>query len=141
MSCFIIKICTCMGTQLCLWTKLYFLKVNPFNLEFLIQDKNLPIVIPSSQIKIWGKSVKGFMSYDRTKKQTDKQGFIYTDTSFSQRMRCYWRHLEKGSFAQRQHKKSNFPTFHHFNLKFFINFHKSRFFPIICLIYKRFLRI
>ena len=29
--------------------------------------------LPSSPIKIWGKSVQGFLSYDRKNKQTDRQ--------------------------------------------------------------------
>ena len=30
------------------------------------QNKNISVVLPSSSINIWGKSVTGFMSYDRT---------------------------------------------------------------------------
>ena len=45
------------------------LKVNPLNLEFLNQAKNVPVVLPSSPIKIQGKSANGFISYDRTDKQ------------------------------------------------------------------------
>ena len=31
---------------------------------------NISVVLPSSSVKIWEKSVKGFMSYDQTHKQT-----------------------------------------------------------------------
>ena len=34
--------------------------------------KNISVVLVSSQIQIWGKSVDGFMSYDRKSKQTDR---------------------------------------------------------------------
>ena len=33
------------------------------------QAKNIPVVLPSSPIKIWGKSVQWFLSYDRSYKQ------------------------------------------------------------------------
>ena len=49
----------------------YFLeKVDTLNLESQNLDKNIS---QSSPIKIWGKSVKGFLSYERKNKQTDKQ--------------------------------------------------------------------
>ena len=44
---------------------------NFLNLKSLA--KNIPVVIPSSLIKILDKLVKGFPNYDRTNKQTDKQ--------------------------------------------------------------------
>ena len=38
------------------------------------------MVLPRSPIKIWGKSVQGFLSYDRTTKQTKKDNnFIYIE--------------------------------------------------------------
>ena len=40
--------------------------------EFL----EIPVVLPYSLIKIRGKSVLGFMSYDQTSKQRDRQSFI-----------------------------------------------------------------
>ena len=41
-------------------------------LNFQNQAKNISVVHPSSPIKIWGQSVKGFTSYE-TNEQTDKQ--------------------------------------------------------------------
>ena len=38
---------------------------------FVNQAKNIPVVLPSSTIKIWVKLAKEFMSYDRKYKQTD----------------------------------------------------------------------
>ena len=35
------------------------------------------MILPSSPIKILGKSVKGFMSYDRTYKQTDNRDYNF----------------------------------------------------------------
>ena len=49
------------------------IKVDPLNLESQNQAKNIPVGLPSSPIKIWGKSVQGFRSYERTIKQTDRQ--------------------------------------------------------------------
>ena len=46
------------------------IKVYPLNLESQNQAKNIPVGLSSSQIKIWGKSVQGFLSYDRTDKQS-----------------------------------------------------------------------
>ena len=51
----------------------FAIKVFPLNLESQNQAKNIPVDLPSSPIKIWGKSVQGFLSYDRTKKQTNRQ--------------------------------------------------------------------
>ena len=45
-------------------------------LESQNQALNIPVVLPSFKIKIWGKLVKGFMSYDRTYKQTSNQGLL-----------------------------------------------------------------
>ena len=44
-------------------------KVNLLKLDSQNQAKNNPVGLPSSPIKIWGKSVQGFMSYDFTCKQ------------------------------------------------------------------------
>ena len=46
---------------------------NSINLELLNLAKNIPVVLPSSFIKIWSKLPKGFLSYYRTNKHTDKQ--------------------------------------------------------------------
>ncbi len=50
--------------------------VYPLNLKIRNQEKNIPVGLPSSPIKILGKSVKGFLSYDRTDKQR-LQLYIY----------------------------------------------------------------
>ena len=50
-------------------TKIFAIKIDPLNLESQNKAKNIPGVLPSYQIKIWDKSVKGFPSYDRTNKQ------------------------------------------------------------------------
>ena len=47
------------------------IKVDPLNLESLNQTKDNPVGLPSYPIKIWGKLVQGFLSYDRTNKQTE----------------------------------------------------------------------
>ena len=58
-------------------TKFSPINVDPPNLESQNQTKNISVGLPSSPIKIWGKSVQGFLSYDRTnkkkQKKTDKQ--------------------------------------------------------------------
>ena len=59
------------------------MKVDPRNLESQNKAKNIFVVFPSFPIKIWGKSVQGFPSFDRTNKQTNRDYyFIYIDTSF-----------------------------------------------------------
>ena len=46
--------------------------------------------LPSSPIKIWGKSVHGFLSYDRTDKQTDKQRCqLYSEYRLELGINCY----------------------------------------------------
>jgi len=52
------------------------------HLESQNQAKNISLALPSFPIKIWGKSVLGFLSYDRTNKQTRQTEivFIYIDT-------------------------------------------------------------
>ena len=77
--------CYSLGTQCCpdneklllpftrTWTILlgkyvFDIKVDLFNLETQNQSKNIPMTFPSSPIKIWGKSVQGFQSYDLTDK-------------------------------------------------------------------------
>ena len=52
-------------------------KVNPLHLDSKHQVKNISMALPSYSIKIWGKSVKGFLSYDRKNKQR-LQLYIYT---------------------------------------------------------------
>ena len=44
-------------------------------LEFQNQAKNISVALTSFRIKIWGKSVKGFHSYDQKNQQTNN--FIY----------------------------------------------------------------
>ena len=46
--------------------KIFDFKVDPLNLKS--QAKNIPVVIPSSPIKILDKLVNGFLNYDRTLK-------------------------------------------------------------------------
>ena len=54
--------------------------VEPLNLESQNQAKNILVDLPSSQIKIWRKSVQGSLSYDRTNKKTNRDyNFIYID--------------------------------------------------------------
>ena len=43
------------------------------NLESQNQAENISVVLPSAPIKVLDGSIKGFMNYDRTYKQTDKQ--------------------------------------------------------------------
>ena len=57
---------------------MFAIKVDPFNLE----SQNQVMGLPTSPIKIWRKSVQGFLISDRTHKQTDRQtnrdyNFIY----------------------------------------------------------------
>ena len=45
--------------------------MDPVNSGSRSQNKNIPVVLPSSSIRIQGKFIKkGFMSYDRKNKQT-----------------------------------------------------------------------
>ena len=46
-------------------------KSRPIHFRILNQSKNIPVALPSSPFKIWGKSVQGFLSCDRTNKRTD----------------------------------------------------------------------
>ena len=47
------------------------IKVDPLHLEYQNQTINIPVVVlPSNPIIRWGKSVKRFLSYDRTQEQT-----------------------------------------------------------------------
>ena len=80
-----------------IWLTVNFCLENPalprYNLSFPAlrgilksqnQAKNIPVVLPSSPIQIWGKSVQGFMSYDQTytNKQKNKDyNFIYKSSS------------------------------------------------------------
>ena len=41
---------------------------HPLNFEFCNQAKNIPVLLPSSQIKILDEMIKRFLSYDRTYK-------------------------------------------------------------------------
>ena len=49
------------------------LKVDPLILVSQNQAKNILVILPSLPIKFWSKSVSGFLSYERTSKQTNKQ--------------------------------------------------------------------
>ena len=49
------------------------MEVDLLNLEFQNQAENISVVLPSAPIKVLDGSIKGFMNYDRTYKQTDKQ--------------------------------------------------------------------
>ena len=71
-------------------TKNFATKVNPPNWELCKQTKNIPVVLPSFPIKTWGKSIKGFMSYDQTYKQTYWYFFIYITVYFLGEMFRSW---------------------------------------------------
>ena len=58
-------------TMICPVPQFSLLKVNLLNLNFNLAMK-ISLVPPPSQIKIWGKSVKGLLSYDQTYKPTIK---------------------------------------------------------------------
>ena len=45
-------------------------------LESQNQALNIPVVLTSFKIKIWGKLVKGFMSYDLTYKQANRDYYF-----------------------------------------------------------------
>ena len=56
--------------------------MDPLNLDSQNQANNIPVVLPSFPIEI-GKSVRGFMSYDRIYEQTNRADnfmYIYIDT-------------------------------------------------------------
>jgi len=54
------------------------------NLESQNQAKNIPVALPRSPTKVWGKSVNGFLSYDRINKQTNRDyNFIYIDKGYT----------------------------------------------------------
>ena len=53
------------------------MKIIFLNLELLYEAKNIPLVLPSSPIQIWGKSGKGFVSYDRKPEQTKRAYTIH----------------------------------------------------------------
>lgn len=57
--------------------------------------KNIPVVLPSYPIKIWGKSVKTFLGYSRTYKQTDitYQLYINVDNILSIFYHVYLLHM------------------------------------------------
>ena len=53
--------------------------MDSLNIKSQNQAENIPVVLPCSPIKIWGKSVKVLLSYDRTYKQTNEEyNFIYS---------------------------------------------------------------
>ncbi len=45
-----------------------YIREDLFNLKLQNQAKNIPLVLPSSPIERWGKSIQGFMRYDWTHK-------------------------------------------------------------------------
>ena len=61
-----IKQDTNLETQLILEFSL--LKFNLLNFKFQNQTQKIPVVQLSSNFKIWGQLIQGFMSYDRTSK-------------------------------------------------------------------------
>ena len=76
----------------------FVIKVDQLNVESQNQAKDLPVGLPSSPIKIWGKSVQGFLSYDRTNKQTERW---QTDKQSLQLYicRCFSIHFETSWFV------------------------------------------
>jgi len=56
--------------------QIFAIKVDTLYLKFHNQAKNITMCLPSSPLIIWGKSVQGFLSYDRAHKQTDKQRLV-----------------------------------------------------------------
>ena len=56
--------------------KIFAIKVDLLNLESQHHAKNIHVGLLSSPIKIWGKSIQGFLSYDRTNRDYN---FIYID--------------------------------------------------------------
>ena len=61
------------------WELNFLFKSQPIlNLKSQNQTKNIPVVLPSYPIKIWGKSILEFLSYDLTNQQTNRDyNFIY----------------------------------------------------------------
>ena len=57
------------------WKRSYLYKSQSITLRPFNQANNILVVLQSFPIKIWGKSVKGFLSYDRTYKH-HKQRFL-----------------------------------------------------------------
>ena len=99
------------------------INVNPPNLDILNQAKNIHKVPTSSPVKILGKSVNGFLRYDRTNKQTNRDYyFIYilawepsaaqVTKSYSSRLpapgRFYWK--TKFSLLKSTHSVKNLKT-------------------------------
>ena len=59
-------------------TDFFLLETQSTYVESQNQAKNIPVGLPSCIIKVCGKSVPGFLIYDRTNKQTDRQREITT---------------------------------------------------------------
>jgi len=60
------------------WKLSFSTKVNLLNLKLFNQAKNILLVLPTSSDQIWGRSVKGFLCYYLTYKQTHRDYyFIY----------------------------------------------------------------
>ena len=69
--------------------EIFAIKVDPHNLESINPAKNITVGLQSSPTKIWGKSVKGFLSYDRTNIQTNiNYNFIYKKHDINAKL--YW---------------------------------------------------
>ena len=63
-------------------------KVEPLNVEYQNQAiKNTPTILPSIPFKIWGKLVKGFLSYDLTNEKR-LQLYVNTDKSMLSTSKC-----------------------------------------------------
>ena len=61
------------------WNKVFFIRVNLYNLELLNLATNIPVVLQSSTIKMWDKSFKGFMRTERHKNKQRLKLHIYID--------------------------------------------------------------
>ena len=58
------------------WKLIFHYKSYSLALELVNQAKNIPVVLPCSPIKIWGKSVKRFLCYYQLNKQTNKDYYF-----------------------------------------------------------------
>ena len=53
------------------WSYITIFATDTLNIESENQAKHIPVILPSLPTKILGKSVQGFLSHDRTSKQTE----------------------------------------------------------------------
>ena len=84
------------------WKLKFLFNSLPSRLNLFYQAKSIPLVLPSYPIQIWGKSVKGFLSYDRTYKfeQTNIQTeitFYYISTSLGTQL-CLENNVFKSTY-------------------------------------------